>query len=337
VDTNTPIFIFHGADDTVVGPSADRTSARELAGTGHDFVYTELDGVGHGFPASIQSDLFEFFDVRRLAEVRGRRALPPTAEARSSFLAKVTRDETRYLGDPTEFGGADGSRDETKSLLEELRLGGGRAVAAAERLGELADEASVKPLSDLIRHPATADDVKISAAHALSRIGHEDAYPGLLAGLRSEGAEVFAACARAMASCPSGKAGRALLDSLRHLDEMLASKRLGGNRIHISDWERWLAAFAAAAEAIGKVRPEGGPEAIRKCVVAPAIAAEWEVLHSPRVGQDPRRARRLLAVVVAETLGVYGDAEARKVLEELMAAGGDDADIADACRKALAR
>jgi dienelactone hydrolase len=161
VTTNTPVFVFHGADDNVVGPSSDRAAARNLAKTGHDYIYTELTGVGHGFPASIRKDLFDFFDTRRLARMRGSKGGQPSAEVRSSFLGKVSRDEKRYLGDPLEYGATgEGDKSEWKRLLRELKLGGGKAEAAATRLGEIKDSRAVKPLSTLVRNPAVADDVK---------------------------------------------------------------------------------------------------------------------------------------------------------------------------------
>ncbi|MHC4860391.1 MAG: HEAT repeat domain-containing protein, partial [Planctomycetota bacterium] len=194
VTTNTPIFIFHGADDPRVGPGSDRAAARNLAKTPHDFIYTELDGIGHGFPASIRKDLFDFFDTRRLAKMRGSKGGPPSAVVRSSFLAKVSREEKRFLGDPLEYGATGaGDRTEWKQLLKEIRLGGGKAEAAANRLGEIKAKDSVKPLAGILKHPSLPDDVKVHAARALGMIGSPSGYSGLAAGLRSEDHEVFSA------------------------------------------------------------------------------------------------------------------------------------------------
>ncbi len=307
IDTNTPVFIFHGADDPVVGPGSDRAAARALAGTGHDFIYTELAGVGHGFPASIQKALFDFFDLRRLAPVRGRRAGPPSAKVRSSFLAKVTREEKRFLGDPLEYGGAEGTgKSEWKRLLKDLKLGGGNAEAAATRLGELKDPHSVKPVGDLLRNPKVPDDVKLHAARALGAIGSPEGYAGLAAGLRSENPEVFTASARAMAAIRAPKSGEALARSLDHVMKVIDGKRIGGNRILFTDWERWLGALAAAVRGIADRKPPGGWEAVERTAVKKVLEADWDVIHSRRVRQDPKAALRKLREAVEAARSAYG-------------------------------
>jgi pimeloyl-ACP methyl ester carboxylesterase/HEAT repeat protein len=331
-ETNTPIFIFHGADDGVVGPGSDRAQAKLLAKGKHDFVYTELAGVGHGFPDSIQNDLFDFFDVRRLArkETRWR----PSAEVRSSFLVKVSRDEKTFLGDPLEFGAADAGG--WKRLLKEMALGGGKAEAAADRLGEQKPEDAVKPLGDLVRNPATAEDVKVQAARALGLIGNPDGYKGLAAGLASESHEVFTAAARAMPKIGAEKGGDALVSSLGHLLKVVEGKRIGSNRMHISDWEPWLEAFVAAIEGIATLKPDGGAEAIRRTAVKGVVVAGWDVIYSQRVGPTPQRAMRWIALAAAEALGKLGGPEARAALGEMKAAQSDDAEITAACDAALA-
>jgi dienelactone hydrolase len=337
VSTNTPIFIFHGSDDPRVGVGSDRASARSLAKTKHDYIYTELDGVGHGFPASIQEDLFDFFDTRRLARMRGGRGGPPSASVRSSFVAKVSREEKRFLGDPLEYGATgEGDRVEWKRLLKDVRLGGGKAEAAANRLGEIKAKDSVKPLAGLLRHPELADDVKVHAARALGMIGDPAAYSGLAAGLRSESHEVFKASARAMAAVRAPKSGEALVGSLKHLAKVLDGRRLGPARIGIIDWERWLGAFTAAVEGIGEVKPEGAAAAIHKIPVEQIVCAEWNVLHDPGVRQDPARARRALALAVVDALVALADPAGRAALEEMRSARSDDPKIVAACTKALA-
>jgi len=272
-DTNTPVFIFHGADDGVVGPGSDRNAARAMVDGGLDYHYTELTGVGHGFPRSVQLELFDFFDVRRLAAGRGRKV--PTAEVRSSFLAKVSKAEKRYLGDPLEFGSAgEGGKKEWKQRLKDLKLGGGSAEAAATRLGELSAKDSVKPIGDLLRNPKTPEDVKAHAARALGLIGHEDGYTGLAAGLRTDSHEVVTAAAAAMAAIGAPKSGEALVGALAHVTKILEGKRMG-DRIHISDWTPWLGALRAVVDGVGAVKAEGGAAAIHRTVVSTALASGW--------------------------------------------------------------
>ena len=85
-----PVYIYHGADDRIVRVDNDRAAAKLILGDGKkkrakvDAVYTELDGVGHGFPSQVRHDIFRWFagrwkDSRKLKE--------------SSFDEKVTRAE----------------------------------------------------------------------------------------------------------------------------------------------------------------------------------------------------------------------------------------------------
>lgn len=302
VATNTPLFVFHGADDNVVGPSHDRAAARQLAKTKLDFIYTELDGIGHGFPDSIQKDLFDFCDVRRLCQMRGKRPMPPSAEVRSSFLQPVGRPEKLSLGDPLEYGTTGESKDEVKALLKDMQLGGGKATAAADRLIELKDEDSVKPLAELLRNPKTPDDVKAQAARALGGIGHADAYKGLVSGLHSEDHAVFIASAEAMAAIAAEKSGEALIASFAHLDQILESKRLGANQMHISDWERWLPAYGAVVDGLASLKPEGAAAAIQRSPVKKIVEANWDVIYSRRVNQDPARALGALTARIEKAM-----------------------------------
>jgi hypothetical protein len=333
-DTKTPVFIFHGADDNVVGPSSDRSAARSLAKGTHDFIYTELTGVGHGFPDSIQNDLFDFFDVRRLAVGRGRKA--PSAEVRSSFLQKVSRDEKRYLGDPTLFGSAaEGGKTEWKQHLKALKLGGGKALAAADRLGELKAKDSVKPIGDLLKNPKIGEDVKVQAARALGLIGRPDGYAGLAAGLRTESHEIVTAAAKSMAAIRAPKSGDALLAALTHVNKMLDGKRISGNRMHISDWTPWLGAMQAVVTGVGELKVEGGAAAIHRTAVKGVVAGRWDVIYSRRVGQTPEKPRRELAAAICRALVNLGQPEGRAALIEMKTARRNDPSIVAACDEAL--
>jgi len=338
--TNTPVFIFHGADDGVVGPGSDRGAAKAMADGGLDYHYTELAGVGHGFPRSIQEELFDFFDVRRLAVGRGRKV--PTAAVRSSFLAKVSREEKRYLGDPLSYGAAgEGGKKEWKRRLKDLRLGGGSAEAAATRLGELGDEDSVKPIGDLLRSPKTPKDVKAHAARALGLIGHEDGYAGLAAGLRSGSDEVVAASAKAMVAIRASKSGEALVGALSYVTKILEGKRMG-DRIHISDWKPWMGALRTVVEGVGELEVTGGAAAIHRTVVKSVYSGKWAVLYSTRIPMDPWTPRLRLAEAVCTAIVRLGQPEGRAALEEMKAATPDERDnrnagVIAACEQALAK
>jgi hypothetical protein len=124
----------------------------------------------------------------------------------------------------------------------------------------------------------------------------------LLAGLRSENHAVFIASAWAMAAIPAEKAGEALIATFAHLDKILESKRIGGNQMHISDWERWLPAYGAVVSALGDLKPDGAAAAIRKSPVKKVIEENWDVLYSRRVNQDPGRALGALKAQIEAAL-----------------------------------
>ena len=86
VATKTPIFIYHSDNDPVVGVGSDRAAAKQLLDSDLDFVYTELPGQGHGFPASVRKELFDFFEPRRRYDRKYKEVWP-----RSSFSARSRR------------------------------------------------------------------------------------------------------------------------------------------------------------------------------------------------------------------------------------------------------
>ncbi len=94
-DARLRLFLYHSADDSVVGPVHSRAAADALLELGADVTYLELPNRGHSFPADAEA---EMFDLLR----RARRFDPKRASAwpASSFARPVTADERRDLGDP---------------------------------------------------------------------------------------------------------------------------------------------------------------------------------------------------------------------------------------------
>ncbi len=164
--TGVPIYIYHGADDAVVGPGRDRSCAKSLVGDKKkDFIYTELDGVGHGFPRWVREDIFKFFAARRKDNGK-RRANWPV----SSFDRKVGKDEKKTFGDPSVPPAADGEGDaNVKELVKALRAGGGGGAAAVEELGKLKDAKTVKSVARLLKLKDATTDTRVLAARTLGK------------------------------------------------------------------------------------------------------------------------------------------------------------------------
>ncbi len=64
VKTRTPIFIYHSDNDYVASVNSDRQAAKRAAARRISTSSTRsFPGKGHGFPASIQAELFEFLEA----------------------------------------------------------------------------------------------------------------------------------------------------------------------------------------------------------------------------------------------------------------------------------
>ncbi|MHC4225515.1 MAG: dienelactone hydrolase family protein, partial [Planctomycetota bacterium] len=128
--SGTGFYVYHGENDPRT-PVADVLRFMEpLAGSGVDFVYTELPGHGHEFPAEVVSDIFRFLEGRLLANRPG--SARPSIRPRPSFERKPTRDEERYLD-----AGSAGAT--LRSLFQDLRVGGRKAELAASALASHPD------------------------------------------------------------------------------------------------------------------------------------------------------------------------------------------------------
>lgn len=92
-DTGTFVYLYHGADDTVVRCRNSRAAAKQMLDGNNDFIYTELPNSGHSLPRSIVGEMFTFFERKRLMVKNRAQARP-----RSSFLARPSKDERKFFG-----------------------------------------------------------------------------------------------------------------------------------------------------------------------------------------------------------------------------------------------
>lgn len=292
VDTRTPVFIFHGADDGVVGPASDRAKAKQLLGTGHDFIYTELPNAGHGFPASVRAELFDFLDPRRRYEKRRKSAWP-----RSSFLGKVTREEATYLGDP--MAALEGEPPDLDAWIDALRLGGGAARRAVGALAEARPEGAAGAVAKVLDDKRLAFDAHAYAARALGRLGD----PAEVSSLRRAVARpatkaqslVATEAAAALVALGDREALKALGKGARAWAAYFTSK-LSGQRMHFSDWKRSITTLAALVEAwAGLATPDAEVDDLAGVCLDTVFGEAVEVRTSERVPQDPSAMRVALA------------------------------------------
>ncbi len=319
VSTRTPVFIFHGADDRVVGPSSDRSLAKQLLDTTHDFVYTEIDGVNHGFPASVQQELFDFFDPRRRFDKKYKAAWP-----RSSFAGKPSKEEKTYLGDP--MAAISGETPDLKAWVGRLRLGGGRALSAVAALAEQKPEGAVAA----IRKVLLGGDVPFTgrgyAARALGMLGDAEGAAGVRKAVAQaatkEHSFVAMECAKALVALADaegiGSLGRALEAWTVYYESKVMKPAM-----RYSDWRRSSNVRAALADAWAALASaESDAKALERTIVERVLAPQHEIQTSSRVPQDPSTARAAMAVAVAKAYKRTNAAPAR--WEKLLAALAND-------------
>jgi hypothetical protein len=138
-----------------------------------------------------------------------------------------------------------------------------------------------------------------------------------------------------MAQVPSEKRGEALLAAFAHLDKVLDGKRIGGNQIDYSDWERWLSAYRALVEAVAAVKPPGAADALTKGPVKKVVGGGFTVLASPRAGEDAAVPRRALALAVVAAVETLGDPAGKGCLLALKDAWPGDPAVTTACDRVL--
>lgn len=292
LDTRTPVFIYHSADDFIpVGP--DREAARRLRDdpSGPDFRYTELDREGHGCPDSVRAELFEFLLPRRNFDPAHKDVWP-----RSSFLGKVTPEEKAYLGDP--LAAVEGRARGLDDLLAALRLGGGAAGAAGDELAAGKPAGAVAGAVKVLKDEKAAPGGRAEAARLLGRLGDATAAAPLRKALalppKKATTAVTVAAAGALAALGDRAAGPDLAAAAAAWVAWFDGKR-AGDLMRFSDWERGTRTLAVVVDAWATLGGAGAPEALEKSVVARVFAAAPKVETSDRVPQDPGAARALLA------------------------------------------
>jgi len=303
IETRTPIFIYHSADDYIpVGP--DRQAAKQLKDSDLDFIYTELNGHGHGYPDSIRDELFEFILPRRNFDPAYKEAWP-----RSSLLGKVTPEEKACLGDPLE---ALGPAPDLAAWLAWIRVSGGRARAAATAIGAARPAGAAEGLAKLLKDEKLAPYVRAEAARAAGLLGETGlpAAPALRKALSAEAARetsaLVKASAQALAAMKDPEAAEAFERASAAWTLYFESK-LSGSDMRFSDWARSLGTLTVIVESWGALGAKGSLAALDKGVVPKVLGSTTKVDVSERVPQDPTAAFGALAKAVA---GAYAAADA---------------------------
>jgi hypothetical protein len=305
VKTRTPIFIYHSDDDRVVSVNSDRQAAKRLRESDLDFVYTELPGKGHGFPASIRAELFAFLKPRRRFDPKHKDVWP-----RSSFVGKVTKEERTYLGDPR--AQLTGNEPSWEDWIEGLKLGGGRGALAAKRLAEAGRPeaaAAAAPVAKLVKDAKLSPDARAWAARALGGLGdpaHAKPLRRVVAGEAERTlSRLVVEAARALARLQDPDAGPALAKGIEAWTVYFEDKEEGG-KMAFSDWQRTLPTLAAIVRTWTEGAAEGDVAVLDATVVRRVLAPDVAVQTSERVPQDAMRALVDLTQAVARAYAKWG-------------------------------
>ena len=310
-----PVFIYHGSDDGVVGPGSDRSAARSLAaGKGKvDFAYTELDGVGHGFPRAVADELFRFFAGRAKDPGRKRAAAPV-----SSFDRKVDKHEAKSLGDPSKLPEAGEGGAGLKALIADLKRGGGAGARAAEELALLEeDSAAVRAVAQVLKSRNSSADVRVLAARALGGIGGAGVIQPLNAALSDEDWRVLDEATTALGRTGLPKAAAPLARAAKRIGERYDASFFGGNRATHTEYRIRLESFGRLADALAAMGDaRAALPALREELVERVFTPKEKPkdTEDPRFSRDPPAARRELAERLAACLVELGDAEGIELL-----------------------
>ncbi len=331
-----PVYIFHGTDDNVVGVQSDRNAAKSLLDDKKkpDFVYTEIDKVGHGFPDWVRKDIFRFF-VGRWKDDGKKRATGP----KSSFDRKTTKDEIKGFGDPAAASSPEAGDAKLGALVADLEKGGGRGLEAAKQLSQRKDAATVAAVGRVLHSKKTASDAKVLAATVLGDIGLPDGVKPLAAEASSEDFRVLDAVVESLGKL----GGRDAVDPL-----VRAAKQFGvfwekanqAGRIDFTEYELRCQSFGRLCAALGAAGDAAAALAVIEREIVLRVYAPktpYAVPIDERFVEIPPRARRELMERMAACLVALKDPRGKALLEAAKAPWKREAPLVAAADAAIAQ
>jgi pimeloyl-ACP methyl ester carboxylesterase len=246
-----PVYIYHGTDDPICRVGRDRSAAKALVKAKkkskprEQFVYTELDGVGHGFPDSVRSAIFKWFAGIRKDKWKGAKYLD------SSFERKPTKEEIAIFGDPRKIPDAGDKGPSIKALAEVIKGGGGAGAEAAEQLGEVKTEEAAKAAAAIVKSRKVPFDAKVLAAQALGDIGLPECVKFLKPAVQSDDYRIIDAATEALGKIGTEDAAASLSRCGKSMGEFFANSFFGDTITH-TEYEVRLESFGLLVDALAK-------------------------------------------------------------------------------------
>jgi predicted esterase len=314
--TGTGFYVYHSDDDPRTRIGGVRPHMKNLPGTGIDFVYTELPGRGHSFPADVVRDIFAFFEVRTLSRGRGRPK--PSVRPQSSFLGKRSRDEKKYLP-ALDTGRGAAADDKLGKLIKRLATGGGVAKQVVDDLvkhpSEKVDGAVAK---QMLKGDATADVRRFGAVILGQRKAKEQIKNLGRVLLIENDAIAQGAILDAFEAIGDPAAGDQLVKFLKKRQAYM-KERARGTQLDHSDWSSIVPPLSRACSLIGSFKPKNGAATITKSVIEGVFLAGTTVIYDIQ-NQRPLPVGQALARGACGALAQLKDPVARPALERMAAA-----------------
>ena len=330
IETKTGIYIYHGADDPVVGPGMSRQAADFFRAQAHDFIYTEIPDSGHGFPQDVNEEMWEFFAVHRLAVAPGRAEkgkFTPALLALSSFTKKVSEDEKVAFGAPGEALPTD-----RKALVARLRLGGGAAVQAADRLIKEKDPSAAAEVLAVIGDAAASPDARAAALRVFAAVAGADLAPKLDKALTEPPTRVLHEAARTIAALGDKAYLKLLLRLARAAEADFLGRVQKKNDMDCTDFMTAAAGISECAKAIAKLADPQATPAL-STIAQNVVGCEWSVPKPERAGLDPEPSLVAMVTDLLAALEAVKDPKGLPAVAAIEKRHGSRAD----CREAIER
>jgi hypothetical protein len=315
-----PVYIYHGTDDPICAVAPDREAADALRAdkTKPDFVYTEIDKTGHGFPDWVRHDIFRFFAGRWKDDGKKRSVWP-----RSSFERKPGKDEIKCFGDPAAAPSvADSGDAKLSALIADLQKGGGRGVEASKELGERKDAATIGAVGHVLHSKKATTDARVLAAKTLGAIGAPECVKQLSPECSCEDFRVLDAVVESLARIGGKDTVEPLVKATKQFGVFWDKSGVGGQFV-FTEYETRCESFARVCDAFSAVGDAAAAlPVLEKEIVARVYTpkAPYTVPVDNRFTAIPPRARLTLMKALRACLAKLKDPRGKTLLAAIKTA-----------------
>ena len=322
-----PVYVYHGTDDNIVGVQNDRSSAKSLLDDKKkpDFVYTELDKVGHGFPDWVRRDIFKFV-AGRWKDDGKKRATGP----RSSFDRKPTKDEIKCFGDPSAAGPAPSADDaKLSALIADLQKGGGRGVEASKELASRPDAKTLSAVAHVLHSKKASTDSRVLAAKTIGEMKMPEGVKQLALECANEDFRILDAVVEALGKLGGKDAAEPLARAGKQFGAFWERSN-AGNEFAFTEYETRCQSFALLCTALGAVGDAASAIPVLEKEVVNRVyapAKPYTVPVDSRFTEIPPRARRELMTALKECLVKLKDPRGKTLLTTATAAWKAEAEL----------